>query len=1138
MTIQQDIFSLFCMTLRAKKTVRRFVLATFLLFAGALLFTAIFSSPAQAQSTTPLALKESQMAYKLNGHLFVLPDPGGKMLPKEVIQKYKQNRRYNGNTTDSIKLGTISSTPHWIIFRIKNNSWQESWLLSFGQHIDGRYGQLSQITLYNLTDKKIVLNTASSKQNPYISEKVKLTEVIPLTIPAGKEAVYMLHVIPEAGMPTTLPLQLFDFDIYMAQQKDILHPSRLVSLFLLLITGLFLGAALFKRTKSGLFFAVSYIFQLALFHAHNDSVLAQNTLSSETPGILLNLSMIAFLLGSKAFHRISATQNMQTKFFNIVVALLVLSTIVSLIVPDNNILRPTLIFAPALFSLIFLLLTAGAHSINGRPENYALTAGWFVLLCGAALSILTLTGLFSSTPLFTNAYWITLIAHSLFLLAAVTQQNTDSEDEDDKELKFSLSQSNISAKELRQTKEKKENARLLRMINHERELMNELRERELQQAKEMREAKETADMANRAKSAFLAVVSHEIRTPMSGITGMIRLLMESKLNKEQRKQVQTIQDSGNTMLALLNDILDFEKIETGKLDLEYIDFDLHRLITDVVTLMSGHAETKNISIKAVIDPAIPRFFIGDPVRMRQVLLNLAGNAIKFTEKGGVTIHVKPAHSKSSSKSSSTHRILFSVEDTGIGISPEAQKNLFNPFSQADSSITRKFGGSGLGLAISRRLIEAMGDDISIDSTEGKGSSFFFTLSLQEGSEEQAKTAMEMATSATPGKSEKSLHVLVVEDNEINRNLLKEFLHRMGHETTMAASGEEALTLVEEHPPFDMILMDVQLPGISGIGATKAIRAMDQKDKARIPVIALTGNVRDEDIRNCFAANMNDHISKPVDPQRLQKVIGHVIKGELVNPVEGDEDEGEEENENENEGKAKDTGTGDSGGIEKITDSGMVKTSRDKKEEEKPLQSQPIPSALLNTDRSFVEEYSGDNKPDEPPLGKEQVAPIQQYILGSPADFKDIEDDPDYDSFAEALEITEDDESTSETEHKPFPAQHDTTIDYDMLASLQSSIGNTALLSLLDDLFKKVDELIAALDKAIAEKDVGAIAARAHEFKGMTGNFGLFEASAFAKDLETAVKEENMEGLPLVLEKLRTSCAEAKNKLEQWISDVD
>lgn len=217
------------------------------------------------------------------------------------------------------------------------------------------------------------------------------------------------------------------------------------------------------------------------------------------------------------------------------------------------------------------------------------------------------------------------------------------------------------------------------MIEHERQVMNELREREVKQNEDMRKAVAAADEANRSKSAFLAVVSHEIRTPMTGIMGMIRLLLETQLDKKQRDYAQTVMDSGDAMMALLNDILDFEKIESGRLDLEYVDFDLHRILNSVITLMSGHAEAKKISLKLDIGSDVPRYFIGDPIRLRQVLLNLCGNSIKFTEEGGVTLRVQVDNFGEAPKTKESRKIRFSIEDTGIGISPEAQRNLLTRF---------------------------------------------------------------------------------------------------------------------------------------------------------------------------------------------------------------------------------------------------------------------------------------------------------------------------------------------------------------------------------------------------------------------------------------------------------------------------
>ena len=645
---------------------------------------------------------------------------------------------------------------------------------------------------------------------------------------------------------------------------------------------------------------------------------------------------------------------------------------------------------------------------------------------------------------------------------------------------------------LRQVKEAAENQRLKRMIDHERAAMNELRAREVEQNGKMREARDAADEANRAKSAFLAVVSHEIRTPMSGVLGMVRLLMETKLSAQQEEYAQTIQDSSDAMLALLNDILDFEKIESDKMVLEHVDFDLHRLVQGIVTLMNGHASAKGLYLKVDMDETIPRYIIGDPVRLRQVLLNLTGNSIKFTAQGGVTLHIKkpqaPEGTSTEGKAAqSMHRILFSVEDTGIGISPEAQKNLFNPFSQADSSIARKFGGTGLGLTISQRLIEGMGGKIRIDSTSGKGSSFYFTLIVEEGSAEAIGGRLE-AGAVSAQKSEKSLRILIVEDNEINQKLLKEFVDRMGHVCSTVLSGEEALERLGEEE-FDMLLMDVELPGMTGMGTTKAIRGLPDRAKAALPVIALTGNVREEDRRACYAANMNGYLSKPVDPKRLKGMIDKVIKGTLDNPV------------------VVEAVAEDFTHFNRIPDNNVPADQNAKPATPPAAITTPDSTADMMADAMLLPGLRQGNNSEvlehEEADGGSQIAPLR----------------------ALASSITEGVKSAATPKSDVF--------DQAMLVSLRDSMDAGVFKVMIDGLFEKIDEILAAMVQAHGNGDQKTLIARAHDLKGMAANFGLAELSRLSAAAENAIKQQDTPVLGLLLTSLPAANARAKDELNAW-----
>ncbi len=380
---------------------------------------------------------------------------------------------------------------------------------------------------------------------------------------------------------------------------------------------------------------------------------------------------------------------------------------------------------------------------------------------------------------------------------------------------------------------------------------------------QLRETTKAAQQAAQAKSEFLAVMSHEIRTPMTGVLGMADLLMQAPLPAKQREYVVRIRASGRHLLSLINDILDFSRIEAGKIELEAIDFGIAEVLAQVRSLLAPLAVERGLELDfEAEDHASPRIR-GDPTRLRQVLINLVGNGIKFTRRGGVTVAV--SHRTMADR---RERFHFEVRDTGIGIPEEKRKTLFDPFSQADSSTTRRYGGSGLGLAISRRLVEAMAGEIGVDSVEGVGSRFWFEIPLAV-SEKAARPER-----PTPRLGdEQPRRVLLAEDVETNQVLVADMLRAHGHDVVTAANGKEAVELVAREV-FDVVLMDVQMPAMDGIEATFRIRRLPQP-ACDVPVVALSANVMPEDMARYRAAGMNGALTKPIDwPKLFEALAAH------------------------------------------------------------------------------------------------------------------------------------------------------------------------------------------------------------------------------------------------------------------------
>jgi signal transduction histidine kinase/CheY-like chemotaxis protein/HPt (histidine-containing phosphotransfer) domain-containing protein len=818
-----------------------------------LIVMGLFPSLVNAQDSgfSPLILGNNEISYNTANHTAIIENVNNGYNIYDIANFQDAELVKFGNQGSDIRLsGEVND--YWFVLRVLNQTDLENWLLDFGGLETGNYGSLKTFFAYSSTEKKVVFN---SSDDFLLNDRH-----VPLNIKPGTETTFLFKVTKDIYKNVSLSPSIIP-DTAKSNQTKGIHAILVSYIPIVLVASLILLLLICYETKSNLFISFLFIYIVAfLWFVFIEQQTLMTYAGLEIIAVIQTPIIAIFVLCCSLFllRELGAITMLHNALFLSLLGSVVIAIFLSFFEVLSSRIFYHILFNLSIFSMIISLLLL--RNIKAPPAYISCFNYWlWVYVASIILSYLAKNALNTDNVFLINAnYYSFYINTPIVFMICITALKFYKEVEIKKVSKsLQKAQSLMNAKN---DKETHDQARLLRVIEREREVMEELRGRESQRTEEMRKAKMLADEANQAKSAFLAVVSHEIRTPMTGVMGMIHMLEDTDMTAEQKEYLMTIRDSGDAMLSLLNDILDFSKIEDGAMEIEHIEFDLQRVLNGVALLMKGHADQKNIEIKLDVHSDIPTKLYGDPTRLRQIVLNLVSNALKFTEKG----HVAITASKVSEKD-----VSFAVQDTGIGISEAAQKNLFMPFSQADSSVSRKYGGTGLGLSICKKLVEVMGGNITVSSQEGRGTTFTFLLPLIEqaqlnSNEKRSEYKENQDVIASP------LSVLVVDDNAINQLVLTSFLSKDKHTYTACSSGKEALALLEDDNSFDAVFLDIEMPEMNGRDVFKEIEKIEKLK--HIPVIAVTGNVSEGDVKEYYDIGFYGVVAKPIDIKNIRSIL--------------------------------------------------------------------------------------------------------------------------------------------------------------------------------------------------------------------------------------------------------------------------
>ncbi|MDX1693128.1 MAG: 7TM diverse intracellular signaling domain-containing protein [Ketobacteraceae bacterium] len=776
---------------------------------------------AAAYALEPLKLEREEFRFKLNKQVQYLEDPAGDMTMDEAYQAFRAGR-FSTHQGSSLQFG-YSQSVYWVAFEIQNR------LSGAHRHLlEVRYPPLDYIDMSLIKDGEVLDRQRGGDQLPF-HERYYETRFHLFPVALQEPGRYQVLMRFETESSYSLPL-VFSSDITYIESSH--FDQIMMGIYYGICVGLFAyNLFLYLTIRESLYLKyISYVFFHALFMASLDGLLyafwPDNPLW-ESRFIYLSAWITGIFLIWFCSDFLHLKQHMPLAYkIGLAVQLAYAGSIIAAFFMPITIAAR--INAPlVLLSVVLMFIFTVWRYLQGYRQAGYFLIGMGSFLFGAAsvaTGSMNLFGQYDLSPV-------------LMKLGSAIEMFC-----------FSIALGDrINALKSRQAS-----------AEHEAELARtEARARELH-AQEVEHMNRQLEVVMQARSDFLANMSHEIRTPMNGVLGMLELVRDTRLSKEQQNYIDVASRSGTTLLALINDILDLSKIEAGKLELEEIDFNLCQVIQDLQNLFNVQLDDKNLSFTSECDPDIPLWVRGDRTRVWQILTNLIGNAIKFTREGGILVRIFTEND----------HYCISVSDTGVGIPPAAQEKIFESFTQADNSTTRKFGGTGLGLTISRRLANLMGGDISVCSEPDKGTTFKVTLKLKEGAQPDAKQTVNdngVVTDSCYG-----LEILLAEDNLVNQQVANGIFKKLGVSIDIVNDGVEAVQRCHEKA-YDLIFMDVQMPNLDGLAATKAIKSSANPNQST-PIIAMTANAMQGDRELCLNAGMDDYMAKPIQKEKLRQML--------------------------------------------------------------------------------------------------------------------------------------------------------------------------------------------------------------------------------------------------------------------------